>query len=188
MKSATVRKHVLAAASLAAILSVAGGCGHHQEEMKKTEAIRRDSQLNDINIVDAVRDSGVKAAIISQHTLYPYHFEQDRANLNELGQRDLTVLAGRLRSHAGELNIPRNGTDAALYESRVQWVMESLKAQGIAADHVKIVEGVGMTDGAPSEDVVREVRGLRTQSQTQMQNETSSQSQSSGASMAEGQR
>ncbi len=188
MKSATVRKHVLRAASVVATLSLAGGCAHHYEEAEKTQALTQQNEVSDINIVDAVRDSGVKAAIISQHTIFPYHFVQDQEALNELGQRDLAVLAARLRSHAGDLNIPRDGTAAALYDARVQWVMDSLHTQGVSADHVHIIDGIGGTASAPSEDVVRELRSLRVSPQMQSQaGESSSQSQSVAAPTSGGQ-
>jgi hypothetical protein len=179
MKSTTVRKYVIRAASLAAALLVAGGCAHKTAEPKKVAL--QSTQVTDIQIVDSIRNSGVKAAIVSQHTLYPYHFVRDGESLNELGQRDLAVLASHLRAHGGDLCIPRGGTETALYDGRVRHVMDWLIAQGVSADHVHVVDAVGGAgEASPSEDVVRDLRSMRSGPMQSNSSATSTQIQPTG--------
>ena len=119
-------------------------------------------EVTDIAIVDAIRDSGVKAAIISQHTLYPYHFDADGDMLNGLGERDLAVLSSHFRTHHGELNIPRGNLDAKLYEARVAHVHDALDAAGVSSDNVHIVDTLsGSMVATPSEDCLRDLRNSR---------------------------
>ncbi len=165
MESQTVCRKLIRSASIAAaaltIAATTGGCAHKHRPSKAEQHAReaRQSEITDIQIVNAVRNSGVKAAILSQHTLFPYHFQTDGDMLNELGERDLAVLAFHLRTHAGQINIPRDGVDAAIYDARVRSVRESLRARGVDADKVRIVDVAGVTAGStPSEEVIREVR------------------------------
>src|SRR3954451_3352814 len=109
-------KNVVKVAALAAALAIVG-CSHKKQSASKPAKAQKvaksdkqrmqHNEVTDIQIVDAVRDSGVKAAIISQHTLYPYHFDEGGEMLNSLGERDLAVLAAHLRTHPGQINIPK---------------------------------------------------------------------------------
>ena len=58
------------------------GC---EEEQK---AARVDQKKLDIELVNTLNNIQVENAIITQHTLYPYHFVTDGAGLNDLGERD----------------------------------------------------------------------------------------------------
>ena len=71
-------------------------------------------------VADAVRSASLNRAIIVQRTLYPYHFEVDSAALNNLGIRDLLVLAEYFEEHPGDLNVHRGDASFALYVS-VDW-------------------------------------------------------------------
>jgi hypothetical protein len=185
----TWTKNIVQIAALAAALSIAGGvggCAHKKKAPNSTRpatAARRmhEPEVTDIQIVDTVRDSGVKAAIIAQHTLFPYHFETDGDMLNTLGERDLAVLAAHLRVHPGQINVPRGSMDAKMYDARVAHVNEALHAAGVNADNVKIVDAMGGTNmNTPSEDVIRDLRNSRTRGMQQQQN--SSGNSSSGSS------
>lgn len=184
MNTVTMTKNVVRIAALSAALAIVG-CSHkkHAPASKPAKAAKADPKCNevtDIQIVDAVRDSGVKAAIVAQHTLYPYHFETDGDMLNPLGQRDLAVLAAHLRSHTGQINIPKGNLDAKMYDSRVANVNEALKAAGVNAGNVKIVDSLGGTGTlTPSEDVIRDLRNTRpTQAPQQQQQQQQSQNPS----------
>ena len=53
-------------------------------------------------------DESIKNGIISQHTIYPYHFVSDSARLNELGERDLQVLAAYYKDRLAVKRIFKN--------------------------------------------------------------------------------
>ncbi|MHC4271590.1 MAG: hypothetical protein ACYST2_04680, partial [Planctomycetota bacterium] len=57
---------------------------------------QKSSEMRLINtkLVTTYNDMAIENAIITQHTLYPYHFVQNGQELNELGFRDFGVLAG----------------------------------------------------------------------------------------------
>jgi hypothetical protein len=103
---------------------------------------------------DAIRSASLNQAILVQHTLYPYHFETAAADLNELGMRDLLVLAAHYKTHAGELNVRRGDASQALYEARVAKVQERLAQAGVAAGKVSIQDGLPGGDGMSSERVI----------------------------------
>lgn len=131
------------------LAGLAVGCAHRPRPQTPEQ-----QQVADEWLVNTVRDAAVSNAIIRQHTLFPYHFDADGAALNELGRRDLSVLAEHYQQNAGELNVRRGDASEALYRSRVQQVAETLARAGVNADRVKISDGPPGGDGMPSEDVV----------------------------------
>jgi hypothetical protein len=108
----------------------------------------------DAALVKTINNIGVENAIISQHTLYAYHFVADGAELNELGSRDLAVLARHFSKHPGALNIQRGQADEKLYQARISHVMSGLKKAGVDADNMRLTDGVPGGDGMSSERVV----------------------------------
>ncbi len=84
---------------LAALLPA--GCN---EEQKAADTNRKKL---DTELVNTVNNIQVENAIVTQHTLYPYHFVTDGAGLNDLGQRDLMVLARHYKEQPGALNVRR---------------------------------------------------------------------------------
>jgi hypothetical protein len=81
-------------------LALVAGC----EESMRGDAGK---QNLDRELVTALNDAGVKRAIITEHTLYPYHFIGDGQELNDLGKRNFSILADHLSQHAGILNVRR---------------------------------------------------------------------------------
>jgi len=162
---------------LTLLAGIAGGCAHDQAAMTNVDEYFRNppkDAIADMQIVDGVRDSGVRAAIVAQHTLYPYHFVSDSDALNELGHRDVTVLATHLRGVAsGKINI-RRGEEmpASLYDARVASVRKMLQEQEVNADRVQITDGTpgGMS---PSVDVLRDMRDMHASRNTQAASEQS---------------
>jgi hypothetical protein len=108
---------------------------------------------------DAIRNASLNNAIIAQHTIYPYHFAAGSADLNDLGQRDLKVLAEHfVKAHGampGELNIRRGDASEALYDARVKVVLECLAADGIPGGAVAVKDGLPGGAGMPSERVIK---------------------------------
>jgi hypothetical protein len=113
-----------------------------------------DKHVVNSRLIDSYNNAEIENAIISQHTLYPYHFVQNGAELNELGDRDLAVLAGHFMKHPGRLNIRRQSTPAALYEARVNFVRKRLQQAGIDVARITIADGMPGGPGMPSEQVL----------------------------------
>ncbi|MFN0008446.1 MAG: hypothetical protein ACKVXR_11115 [Planctomycetota bacterium] len=107
---------------------------------------------------ESMRNASLNNAIISQHTLYPYHFTGGSARLNDLGERDLHVLADHFKEAQpgtpGELNVRRGTASPSLYEARIKFVLESLAAHGVEGGMVAVTEGLPGGDGMASERVI----------------------------------
>ena len=108
----------------------------------------------DVELVNSLNNMGVENAIITQHTLYPYHFTPNGENLNELGFRELSILARHFATNEGTLNVRRGGASPELYEARVVCVIEELKKAGVDTGRMKIADGMPGGDGMSSERVV----------------------------------
>ncbi len=102
----------------------------------------------------AVFDSAVNNAIISQQTLFPYHFKPDAADLNELGEKDLAVLMAHYRNHPAELRVRRGDAADGLYGQRVQAVVERLDLAGLRMDRIPIADSVAGGSGLGNEQVL----------------------------------
>ena len=114
----------------------------------------QDRHLINSELINSYNDIAVQNAIISQHTLFPYHFVKNGAALNELGQRDFGVLTKYFMKHPGHLNIRRNDSSMDLYQARVNFVLEKLKEAGIDAEQIRISDGMPGGPGMPSERVL----------------------------------
>jgi hypothetical protein len=129
------------------VCGLVSGC----PEDARTAADRR----LDTELVKTLNNIGVENAIITQHTLYPYHFVVDGEKLNDLGQRDFAVLARHFTEHPGLLNVRREeGISPELYKARVAYVTSRLKDAGIDPARVSISDGMPGGPGLPSEQVV----------------------------------
>jgi hypothetical protein len=104
--------------------------------------------------IEAVNDGAVRNATLAQHTLYPYHFVEFSDQLNDLGRRDVHVLATHYRRYPGEVNIRRGGEAASLYDARVRSVAEALRVAGVAPETIRIGDGMPGGDGNPSDRVI----------------------------------
>lgn len=127
-----------------------GGCSS-QEKGNPSSSIDQD-QVNQA-IVTTYSDLAIQNAIIAQHTLYPYHFVNNSAELNTLGQRDLSILTAHFRSNPGKL-IVQGAPDDLLYQSRGQLVYEKLLAAGIAQEKINVTDGMPGGDGMPAGSVI----------------------------------
>jgi hypothetical protein len=131
--------------------SLGVGC---QENLHESQSDRN----LDAELVSSLNNVGVESAIIAQHTLYPYHFVASGEELNELGLRDLSVLARHFAQHEGILNVRRGETPAELYEARVMCVIEGLKKAGVDTGRMAVADGMPGGSGMPSERVVTVVK------------------------------
>ena len=123
------------------------GCGENGE---------RSSDMRFINtkLVTSLNDIALENAIITQHTLFPYHFVKDSAELNELGQHDLAILARHFKEHSGHLNIRQNNIPADLYEARINFVTDKLTKAGIKTEQISISDGMPGGSGMASERIL----------------------------------
>ncbi len=130
------------------LLIAAAGCE------PTNEALAPSRSLNTW-LMASIDNPQIDNAIIAQRTIYPYHFVRDTAQLNELGERDLRVLAEHFRTATGELNVHQGESDDTLYSARVAAVAEALAMAGVQADRVQIVDGLPGGDGMGAERLVK---------------------------------
>jgi hypothetical protein len=113
-----------------------------------------DERAVNTRLVNSYNDTAIQNAIVSQHTLYAYHFIQDGPELNELGERDLAVLTRHFIKNGGSLNIRRHDIPAELYQARVNTVRDRLKEAGIDMERVSVSDGMPGGPGMASERVI----------------------------------
>jgi hypothetical protein len=113
-----------------------------------------DDRVVNTRLVNSYNDAALQNAIVSEHTLYAYHFVQDGPQLNELGERDLAVLTQHFARNGGSLNIRRHDIPAELYQARVNAVQERLREAGIDMERVRVSEGMPGGSGMASERVL----------------------------------
>ena len=118
-------------------------------DLENPEAAKVDRLL-----VNLYADAAVENAIIRQHTIFPYHFEQDSTKLNKLGRRDLGVLIRRYLEYPGRLNVRQGKVPDDLYEGRLETILRHLRQAGVSADRMKIGDQLAGGDGMLSSNVV----------------------------------
>ena len=106
-------------------------------------------------MVNSIRDAGISAGILTQHTLFAYHFETGRETLNPLGERDLAVLAGNFKLRPGQLNVRRGDVSEDLYKTRLDYVNRRLADAGVEVARLKIVDAPAGGPGMPSERAIK---------------------------------
>ncbi len=145
MKLTTITAVVLGSALWA-------GCSQNQTVQKNQSM---DTYVVNKEIVNSLNNIGVENAIIAQYTLFPYHFVKNSAELNELGRKDLAVLAKHLSRCPGDLNVRKADTPLDIYQARVNLVIDRLKKAGVPADQILIADGMPGGDGMVSERVIK---------------------------------
>lgn len=138
---------LLAAGLLCVVM--AGGCTCNQE--KKTV---ESNVVKEPHVIDLYSDLAIQNAIIAQHTIYPYHFVNNSAALNALGQRDLAVLANHFAQNPGELTVRRDQADNALQQARIETVMARLSEGGVEASRIRISDGMAGGAGMSTSDII----------------------------------
>ncbi|MEX2219257.1 MAG: hypothetical protein WD749_10925 [Phycisphaerales bacterium] len=139
------------AALLAASAALsAGGC----QNKHGTTPIHDDRGAYNIWTIETVNDGSVRNAVIAQHTLYPYHFVDFSDQLNELGRRDVQVLAAHYRRYPGPVNIRRGSEPEDLYRARVAAVAEALASGGVDREKIRIADGMPGGPGNPADRVI----------------------------------
>jgi len=107
---------------------------------------------------DLIRGASIDKALLVQKTLFPYHFALDGSELNQLGERDVHVLAAHFRKSPGTLHVRRGDAPAALHEARMRAVMAALASDGVDAAQMKVADGMAGGDGLPTERLIMILR------------------------------
>jgi hypothetical protein len=100
---------------------------------------------------DEIRDSSMREAVLAQHTLYPYHFEVEAAQLNSLGWRDIEILSRHFGTHGGSLSVRRGGASDELYRQRLAAVEVALTGSGVEPGRVRLSDSAPGGQGTTSE-------------------------------------
>jgi hypothetical protein len=123
-------------------------------------------------IGDAIQQASLDRAIVAERTLYPFHFATGTSELNDLGKRDLRVLAKHVARHGGAVHLHRGSTTDEVYAARAQAVEAALEAEGVAPEQASVVDEAPQGPGIPAHraasDVAREPLG-ESQSSTAVQ-------------------
>ena len=130
-----------------------------------------------------IHQASLHQAILAQSTFYPYHFVTNASTLNELGWRDLQVLAEHFVAHGGSLSVRRANAPEELYNERVKAGQDALAAAGVEAGRVKISDSLPGGPGTTSERMLEVMENIHKELEIQDAS-TSSQSSSSGAGTA----
>jgi len=140
----------VAFATFTSMMLLTTGCN----EPKSSSAAPAASDERDVNIAETnwYNESAIDNAIITQHTLYPYHFVPDAPSANELGDHDLLVLIEHYKSHPGKLNVRRGNTSTELYQARVNFVVERMFNAGVRLGPIE--DGFPGGEGMSSERVL----------------------------------
>ena len=128
-------------------LVVASGCSHKPAPGGETAWTRGGE-------VAYYRAEAVDNAVIREHTIYPYQFVEGRAELNELGRRDVNVLAEHYGGQGGTLNVRRGDAAQELYMGRCKAVMEALAVAGVDQKRILLADGLPGGDGMSSRQVL----------------------------------
>jgi hypothetical protein len=105
-------------------------------------------------MVNSYLDDSTRQALIAQHTLLPQDFVDDSAQLNELGARDLSILAAHFKTCPGTLNVRRGQVSGELYKARIASVRDALAHAGVPVARLAITDGFAGGDGMTSDHVV----------------------------------
>jgi hypothetical protein len=114
-----------------------------------------DEHAANVLMANTYSDVAIDNAILAQHILFPYHFVNDGAALNELGRRDLGVLAAHYKEHPGTLNVHRGDAPAALYADRLAEVRKALTKAGVKEKRITLADGLPGGEGMASEQVLK---------------------------------
>jgi len=106
-------------------------------------------------MIQWLNDAAVDGAIVTQQTLYPYHFVTHSPALNDLGRRDLQVLANHFRRYSGTINVRRADTPEELYEARLDEVRRTIARMGVPAGRIVLDDRMPGGVGELSERVIQ---------------------------------
>ncbi len=140
-------KALMIATSGIAIALLAGcGGGTRTEPITGTN----NTMEADISFVNSVNDTAVNNGIISQHTIYPYHFISGGSELNSLGRKEVAVLADHYRMNKGHLTVRKGDASDELYNARLKSIEAELHRSGVEGSQVTLEDGMPGGNGMKS--------------------------------------
>jgi hypothetical protein len=137
---------------LVALMAMTAGC-HTAQPIGQTATYSED-------MVRLWYTESIEAAIVREGTLYSHHFVTDRPELNELGLRDLRVLARHLNSVGGEIRVSSGGAAEELYQARQDHVRQALADMGVNTSRLVVSDGIPGGDGIESDRAMSIVEGM----------------------------
>ena len=138
--------------SLAALLLT--GCASDNKNIETATPSAEQQTAADRWMVNSIEDSAINNGIVTQHTLFPYHFEADHDCLNELGLRDLTTLANHFRGISGQINVRRGNVPETLYRARLDSISKRLAQMGLDSSRITLADALPAGQGLTSEQVI----------------------------------
>ena len=141
------------------IVSALAGCSNKEKVKVENEFEFKGAYPDDYEeihraMIDGYRTQHVDDAIIRQRTLYPYHFEQDSAELNQLGMRTVHVLSMHYRDKSGTISVRAGGASDELYKARLAEVRQRMTDAGVDLARITIEDRLPGGDGISSDQVV----------------------------------
>jgi len=133
--------------SICLALFLLAGCQENEQESSDNYAMNS-------GLIASYYDIAVNNAIVSQHTLYPYHFITNGKELNELGNNDLMVLIKHFMENPGKLNIRQGNVSTEIYKARINFVFTKMIDAGIGKDKVSVSDDMPGGSGMSSEKVL----------------------------------
>lgn len=120
-------------------------------------------QLEEANILLATElmDASATAGTVKSHTLFPYHFVESTAVLNELGEREMRILAAHYREHGGPLNLRRDSGAPTLHEERINAMLAFLHKEGVDTSRVRLTETTMGGPGVMSVEAIERMERAR---------------------------
>jgi len=96
----------------------------------------------------------VANAVVAEHAILPHHFVANSAVLNDLGRRDVGLLAAHYKTHPGPVSVRQGGATLDLYQRRVDAVMAALGEAGVDVGYVTVADTLAGGEGLSSDRVI----------------------------------
>jgi hypothetical protein len=113
-----------------------------------------EQQAIDTWYVDTHLRGDIAAGIITQRTIYPYHFEPGSSRLTDLGRRDVGILAEYYKSTPAAIAVVRGDAADELYAARTGVVKDAFKDSGVDLARVTVGEGLPGGRGISGQSIV----------------------------------
>ena len=91
-------------------------------------------------------------AVLSSMVVTDIHFVPYRSQLNSLGHTRLVAIANYIEQYGGEVTVQSQQADEVTQQERLASVQRFLMAQGLGADQLAIVSGLGKGRGLDAEE------------------------------------
>lgn len=135
-------------------LTALAGCQKADPDFKPRGPVNLSHRDMNEAMINTYNQRAQDDAIIRQHTIYPYHFVNNSAELNPLGRREVFVLSHHFRNYPGPLNLHQGEAPATLYQARIKTVMDSMVEAGVDSKRLVITDEMPGGDGLSSDQVV----------------------------------